>query len=92
MEGDTTETIDPFGNIYSQAEIIIDLKTAAGYQCYPKKLKRGPWIQAAGETEFTVVWEANKTRLDAIIDKERINLKIVDADGKIVHNYLIKND
>ena len=31
MEGDTTETIDPFGNIYSQAEIIIDLKTAAGY-------------------------------------------------------------
>ena len=44
------------------------------------------------DNNFPILINSNKTRLDAIIDKERINLKIVDADGKIVHNYLIKND
>lgn len=38
---------------------------------------------------FPILINSNKTRLDAVVDKNGIDLKIVNADGKILHNYSI---
>ncbi|WP_294082125.1 FN3 domain-containing metallophosphoesterase family protein [Proteiniphilum sp. UBA5384] len=45
--------------------------------------------KGAAGNNFPILINSNKTRLDAIANKNGIDLKIVDANGKILHNYLI---
>lgn len=39
---------------------------------------------------FPILVNSNKARLDAIANKDGINLKIVNANGETLHNYLIE--
>lgn len=45
--------------------------------------------KGAVDNNFPILINSNKTRLDAIVNKNGINLKIVNAEGEILHNYSI---
>ena len=45
--------------------------------------------KGAAGNNFPIVINPNSTRLDAIADKNGINLKIVNADGKVLHDHQI---
>jgi len=45
--------------------------------------------KGAAGNNFPILINSNLTRLDAITDRNGINLKIVNADGEVLHNYRI---
>ncbi len=62
----------------------IDLMLS-GHLHYNHYLEKGD-----ADNNFPILINSNNTRLDAIANKDGIDLRIIDADGKMLHNYKIK--